>query len=194
MGRPDLTEIRRREILDAFEECVGRYGLEASSLEMVAKHAGMKRSILRHYIGNRDDLVVALAERVVAKYRQAFEAFGETITENDRVEAILSYFFPSQPIETTADILVVESLIAASEQLPRVRELMFGYVDGLVTSLAKHLILAFPKAGKQRCWRIAYGVVSVCFNQESLAPMQLPPRYLRSARYCAQLMIQSLAY
>ena len=54
MGRPDLTEVRTAEILDAFERCVARFGLEGSSLERDAEEAGMKRSILRHYIGNRN--------------------------------------------------------------------------------------------------------------------------------------------
>ena len=60
MGRPNLTEVRTAEILDAFERCVARYGLEGSSLERVAEEAGVKRSILRHYIGNRDEMITGL--------------------------------------------------------------------------------------------------------------------------------------
>ena len=37
MGRPSLTEVRTVEILDAFERCVARYGLEGSSLERIAE-------------------------------------------------------------------------------------------------------------------------------------------------------------
>jgi hypothetical protein len=32
----------------------GSFGLEGSTLERVAEHAGMKRSVVRHYLGNRD--------------------------------------------------------------------------------------------------------------------------------------------
>ena len=41
MGRPNLTEVRTSEILDAFERCVARFGLEGSSLERVAEEAGI---------------------------------------------------------------------------------------------------------------------------------------------------------
>ena len=83
MGRPNLTEIRSAEILDAFERCVARYGLEESSLERVADEAGMKRSILRHYVGNREDLVQGLAERVVTKYRQNLREFLVAVSNKD---------------------------------------------------------------------------------------------------------------
>ena len=192
MGRPNLSEVRTAEILDAFERCVARFGLEGSSLERVAEEADMKRSILRHYIGNRDQMIVALAERVVRKYQEAFQGFLEHVSDKDRTTQLLSYFFPNKPAESTNDILVVEALIAAGEQYPDVRKLMFGYVDGLVTKLAKQLRLAFPKARKQDCWNVAYGVVSICFNQESLSPMQLPPKYLKAARTCSEALVNSL--
>ena len=192
MGRPKLTEIRTVEILDAFERCVARYGLEGSSLERVAEEAGMKRSILRHYIGNRDEMIVALAERVVGKYRQAFQDFLDQTTNKNRPKQLLSYFFPDSPVESTEDILVVEALIAASEQNSQVRSLMFSYVDGLVGDLSKQLRVAFPNASSQKCWSVAYGVVSICFNQESLSPMRLPPKYLRAARSCSEALIYSL--
>ena len=65
MPRPDLTEQRTAEILDAFERCIVRHGLDGSSLEKIGEEAGMKRPILRHYVGNREALVMALAERVI---------------------------------------------------------------------------------------------------------------------------------
>lgn len=192
MGRPNLTEARTAEILDAFERCVARFGLEGSSLERVAEEAGMKRSILRHYIGNRDEMIVALAERVVRKYQVAFQEFLDYISDKNRATQLLSYFFPDKPAESTGDILVVEALIAAGEQYPDVRQLMFGYVDGLVGDVSRQLRLAFPSASKQQCWNVAYGVVSICFNQESLSPMQLPPKYLKAARASAKALVQSL--
>ena len=192
MGRPNLTEVRTAEILDAFERCVARFGLEGSSLERVAEEAGMKRSILRHYIGNRDEMIVALAERVVSKYRGAFLEFLGQTSDKNRTKELLSYFFPDKPVESTEHVLVVEALIAAGEQHPDVRQLMFGYVDGLVGDVSKQLRLAFPNASKQQRWGVAYGIVSICFNQESLSPMRLPPKYLKAARACAEVLVESL--
>lgn len=194
MGRPDLTEVRTTEILDAFERCVARYGLAGSSLERVAEEAGMKRSILRHYIGNRDDLIHALVDRVVSKYRGYLQTFVDSISEDRRVEQLLKFFFPDEPLETTDGILVVEALIAAGDEYPRVRQIMAEYIDDLVSITAQQLRLEYPSATRQQCWNVAYGVVSICFNQDSLSPLGLPRKYLSAARSCSRGLIESLAH
>ena len=84
MGRKSLAAARREEILDAFERCVVKYGLEGSSLEQIADEAGMKRSIIRHYIGNRDELVDQLVERAVGNYRaQVMQTFAQVTEAED---------------------------------------------------------------------------------------------------------------
>jgi len=192
MGRPNLTEVRTKEILDAFESCVARYGLEGSSLERVADAANMKRSILRHYIGNRDDLVTALAERVTANFRTGLQEYFADTSVSDRIRRVLVFLFPDQPSSSTESVLVVEALIAAGDKYPNVRELMLSYVEDLIKQITRELVAVFPSANRQRCWEVAYGIVSICFNQESLAPLGLTPKYLKAARSSARILIQSL--
>ena len=192
MGRPDLTEVRTAEILDAFERCVARFGLEGSSLERVAEEAGMKRSILRHYIGNRDDLINALADRVDAKYRSYLQGFVDSVSEDQRVKQLIEFFLPDQPFESSGSVLVVEALIAASEQYPRIREQMSAYIDDLVTTIAQQLRMAYPKATSKSCWNVAYGIVSISFNQESLISLNLSDKYLKAARKCAYQLVATL--
>lgn len=193
MGRPDLTEVRTAEILDAMERCVARHGLDGTSLEMVAEEAGMKRSILRHYIGNRDDLIIALATRVTDKYHEQLDAMIDSLPDEGRVDALLEFYFPTKQRHTTESLLVVEALIAASENFPRIREMMFGYVDRLVSSAAEQLRLEFPDTKPAECWNVAFGIVSACFNYESLLPLKLPPKYSRAAKDCSRRLIASLS-
>lgn len=58
-GRPSVQDQRRKQIIDAFIESVATKGLEQTSLEDVADTAGMQRAALRHFVGNRDDLIHA---------------------------------------------------------------------------------------------------------------------------------------
>ena len=150
MGRPDLTETRRAEILDAFEKCVARHGLTGSSLERVAEEAGMRRSILRHYIGNRDALVRALAERVVGKYKAELDVAFAAISTNS-TNHLIDFFFPSQPASSTESVLVIEALIAESDSSPEIAAIMREYVDALVSHTTRYLEATFPNATKQRC-------------------------------------------
>lgn len=59
VGRPSVQDVRQREIVDAFIELVSISGLEHVSLDDIAKKAGVKRTALRHFVGNRDELVRA---------------------------------------------------------------------------------------------------------------------------------------
>ena len=193
MGRPNLTKVRRAEILDAFERCVADYGLEGSSAERIAQEAGMKRSILRHYVGNREELIHALADRVVEKYRTGMEEYLRSTAEETPLDQLMGLLFPDQPIGTPETLMACEALIGSADKYPRVRKLMTSYVDDLVVASARLLRSAFPEAGHARCWAVAYGVVGLCFNQESLRPLQLPPRYPKAVRTCVDTLIESLS-
>ena len=192
MGRPDLTETRTAEILDAFERCVGRFGLEGSSLELIAEEAGMKRSILRHYVGNRDELVLALTNRVVNKYQRQLDDFASSISPEGRIDQLIQFMLPHRSKATTESIVVIESLIAASEANEEIRAAMLSYVDAVVEMISKQLKLQFSNRTRKECWDVAYGVVCIWFNQESLGPLSLPPKYLKATRSCMRILIGSL--
>ena len=57
MARPERGEERREQILNAFEVCVGKKGLEGTTLSDVAREAGLPRPLLRHFMGNREEMV-----------------------------------------------------------------------------------------------------------------------------------------
>lgn len=59
VGRPSVQDERQRQIVDAFIELVAISGLEHVSLDDVASKAGVQRAALRHFVGNRDELVRA---------------------------------------------------------------------------------------------------------------------------------------
>ena len=152
----------------------------------------MKRSILRHYVGNRDDLVDALAQRVIGKYGDRMQRFFGSLSDARPIEDMLAFFFPSKPVQTSQGLMVIESLIAAGEDNPEIRERVSQYVEQVVTMTADLLREVHPDAGRQQCWHVAYGIVSMWFNQESLAPLGLPAKYAKGARDCARRLIETL--
>ena len=71
-GQTSLAESRRAQILDAYEECVLQFGMEARSLEAIADQAGIKRSVVRHDMGNRAELRRAFVERIISRATRAY--------------------------------------------------------------------------------------------------------------------------
>lgn len=193
MPRPDLTEERTALILDAFARCVARQGLDATSLENVADEAGVKRSILRHYIGNRDDLVLALAQRSITRYRADVVTMIESLPETRPAHALLDYLFWDHGMDSADDVQVVEAMIAAAGRDERIRALVKAWVDEFIQAVADTLHRHFPGADKSRCWSAAYGVVGIYNNHESLVQLRLPDTYRRAGRAAAEALVETLA-
>ena len=67
MGRPKKDEARKEEILEAFERCVIREGITSTTLQKVADEAGLPRSLVRYFVGNRDEMIGLLISRVIGR-------------------------------------------------------------------------------------------------------------------------------
>ena len=97
MGRPSLGAQRREQILEAFERCLVTHGLEATTLEAVAAEAGVQRAAIRHFVGNRDELIAASVDHLTQKYRASYaEELRSLDPTGDRLGAILDYLFLSK--------------------------------------------------------------------------------------------------
>ncbi len=192
MPRPDLTEQRTEQILDAFERCVVKYGLDGSSLEKIGNEAGMKRTILRHYVGNREELILELANRVVEQWNEQLRLLRAAPAGNDPARALIGYLFDDMDGQSADSILVAENLIAAAERYPEVGKLMRQYVEDLTRTISERLKLVHPNSKRPRRWKIAYGIVAILFNDASLVPLGLCSKYNKAAKDCALLLVDTL--
>lgn len=89
VGRPSVASERRQQILDAVEECVLRYGLEGSTLERIAAEAGVSRSNLAHFVGNRDEIIEAALTLSVDRYVDGMQAQLSDLPVEDRLGAYI---------------------------------------------------------------------------------------------------------
>lgn len=96
MPRPSIAAERREEILAAFEVCALRKGLAATTLADVAQEAGLPRPLVRHFIGNRADMVTGLIQRMMQRASgaidSALKAAGEQRDE-ELLQIVLSKTF-----------------------------------------------------------------------------------------------------
>ena len=192
MGRPSKKQERTEEILQAFQRCVARFGLEGSSLERIAEEAGLQRSLVRHFVGNRDDLIAMLADRVIAQSDAQWSAFLEMLPPQGAVEALLEGLFH----EASSDpefVLVIESLIFASSQKPELQQLMQQWLKRFTDDVTGIIARDFPQNSAEDLSAVAFGIVSLYFNLDSLAPIGLNDQYREPAFKAAQRLINSLS-
>ena len=192
MGRPSLKKQRSAEILAAFERCVARSGVAGSTLKRIAEEAGVKRTLLRHYIGNREELVFALGAKIERRFIEQTDALFDALPEEGRVDALVTHLFHPSAQTSAQDIAIAQALITASETYPELGERMRAWVLRFDAGLCKELAAEYPHASKADVQAVSYGVLGIYFNVDSLAPLALPQRFGRAARRAAQRLIQTL--
>jgi len=96
MARAKIEDERKEQILKAFEACVIRHGLAKTTLQKVADEAGLPRSLVRYFVGNRDSMVDLLIARMIdrgeATLADAQQA-GRANTLNDLIDTVFERTF-----------------------------------------------------------------------------------------------------
>lgn len=190
MPRRDLSEERTEQILDAFERCIIRHGLESSSLEKVAEEAGMKRPIIRHYVGNRDDLILALTERFVERDRRRTLEMMAALGEGDRIDVLLRILFSRTTAASAESILIYENLILLAGRSEMIRNRIAERTTEFLDALEGELLRAFPEGSGHR--DVAWGILSLYYNHVSLQPLQLAPEVTGDSHASARRLVDGL--
>jgi AcrR family transcriptional regulator len=192
MGRPKKDEARKEEILEAFERCVIREGITSTTLQKVADEAGLPRSLVRYFVGNRDEMIGLLISRVIGRaYRPLREL--DSPDASFPLHELLDYLFAGAFLNNTTNS-VVDRLweIANSDESVR-NELKNMYTnfkamieksmkaEGLGTSAAQRAGAA------QLLLSLAYGEAS--FNQLGMNSGKKD-----NARNLAGIVVSQLAY
>lgn len=190
MARPDLSAERSEQILDAFSRCVARSGLDATSLEGVAGEAGVRRSIIRHYIGNRDDLVAAFLDRLGARLQQQNDDMRAWFIANPGVGSLPHYLFWDAPDD---ELPVLESVFSAARRNPAIAARVENWLQGFADALGSVLRASFPEADQEDITTVAHGLAAIYNNHQSMLTLGAPPRYRAMALAAAEVLIASLA-
>lgn len=191
MPRPSVKAERTEEILDAFERCVALYGVEGSTLERIAEAAGLRRSLLRHYLGNREDLLQALVERFLAQSARETELLFASLPKRGRAAKLIDYLFDETYADTQA-ILVADALVAASAHRPELAPKLRKWTEDFAARIAEELGRSFPAAKPAALKEVAAGVVGIFFTVDSLAPLGPMPRFRAASKAAAQRLVSSL--
>ncbi len=191
MGRPSKKAERTEEILQAFYRCVARYGIEGSTLERIAEESGLKRSLVRHFVGNRDELISLLVERVIDQSDNQWRAFIDSLPAAQVSAPLLEGLFCDQYSDAEY-ILVIESLIFAAGRDETLRQRMQQWLQRFTDDVVMLLQRDYPSADIDSLEAVSFGIISIYFNLDSLAPLAMNQHYRQPARTAAQRLIDSL--
>lgn len=192
MGRPSLQEQRTAEILTAYELCVARHGLDGATQERVAAQAGVKRTLLRHYLGNKDEMVEALIKHVVARFNSETDQMIAALPKIDRPKALLDILFGPLGVSETASVLTINALGAASDRFPKARTALLQAIARMHDTVAQELLRDYPGADNSDCHVAAFGICHLYFSIDSLMMLDPPKDWLDQARQAADVHLLKL--
>ena len=191
MARPDVRDKRRDQLLDAFEEIVARNGIEGATLARTAEVAGLARPLIRHNIGNREDLVAALVERFLEKSRDAMDGMLNELPPEKAIHVLVDWLFDKSYSDPQL-VRISSALITASADDPRLARKMRSWLREFIDRITFTLSASYPDAGKDRVDAVATGLTGIYFNIESLYPLGDIQSVSRASRNAAMLLVTSL--
>ena len=190
MGRPSKKAERTEEIFQAFQRCVIRFGLEGSTLERIAEEAGLQRSLVRHYVGNRSELVEQLAERTIEQSNQQWTALEAHLPATGISQPLLDILFD---YESSSDIsLLFQALLFSAAQDASLKQKLKDWTEHNITAISQLLRRDYPDADAGTLKSVAFGLLSLYFNLDSLSPLELMSDYRLPARQAAEQLLSAL--
>ncbi|WP_108879489.1 TetR/AcrR family transcriptional regulator [Anderseniella sp. Alg231-50] len=191
MARPDIKTERREQILDAFESCVSRYGVEGATLAKTAEMAGLARPLVRHNVGNRDELLEALVDRFLERTRNSMATMISALPAENKAKTAIDWLFDPKFSDPQL-VRVSNALIAASCENPSVAARMLVWLNDFITRLDELLADEFPDADPEKVAAATAGITGIYFNIEALYPLGDTDVLVAASKRAAIILLESL--
>ncbi len=191
MGRKSLARERRRQILDAFEECILERGLDRASIGAVAEAAGMDRTLVHHYFGTRDALESALVDRLLSSYKAERDAIVAALPDSGRLHPLLDYLFGPEFDDPRSSVLFDE-LFSASHRSPSTKARLREVYEEFEQITNAEIEKAFPRTAASQRHQVAYGIMCLADAASCLNGLGFPASRRSAARASAEALLRTL--
>lgn len=171
--------------------CVARYGISGLTLDKVAELARLARPLIRHNIGNRQQLIDAVTDHFIANSNAKMSELDGYLPEDAPLSAALDYLFETDNTDTTL-MLVAEALIAESANSNRIAGVMRDWLENFVARLSALAAREFPAASQAQCSIVATGITGIYFTVDSMSPIYGLTEFSSNAKKSALLLLEQL--
>jgi AcrR family transcriptional regulator len=85
--RPDVSEERKNQILDAAEDVFTRKGFDDARMDDIAEGTGLSKGALYWYFKSKDDLIIAVLDRIfMVAFKQLETDKGQHLSETELIQ------------------------------------------------------------------------------------------------------------
>lgn len=192
MPRPSLKDQRSAEILDAYLTCVVHFGLEGATQERIAAEAGVKRPLLRHYLGNREDMIAALTDHVVAGFSDTTQELAGHFSETGTPEQLIDALFSEDRGHDPRLMLAYQAMVTAADNYPGMREPLLQSFADFLAVIEAILARAHSDAAPALIRAVAQGIAASVLSIDALAPVSPPKSWRADLKTAAEMLAKAL--
>ena len=160
-------------------------------MERIAEEAGLRRSLLRHYVGNREALLKALVDRFLRKSQEDVDLLFASLPEEGRAAALIEILF-NDAYSDTHFVLVSDALVAATPRHPDLGPRLRRWTEDFAGAIVEELQGSFPAADPGAVREVAVGVVGIYFTVDSLTLLGPMTNYRAASKRAAQRLVSTL--
>ncbi|MDZ4046291.1 MAG: TetR/AcrR family transcriptional regulator [Rhodoglobus sp.] len=143
MARPTVAAERRDQIIEATLQTVAQHGIAGTSLDRIAEAAGMSRGHVRHFVGNRDQLLAETARHVFSDETGTLTILPSTL---ESFTDALDYLFGEDFTRSDAENAVVLGFVELSRTNPAIAEVLAEAYGSTRSRLAELAASQYPHA------------------------------------------------
>lgn len=190
MARPSVAAERREQILDATMTTIAEHGIRGATLDRIADTAGMSRGHVRHFVGNRDRL---LLDTAVAVFGDDSGRVSSILPPGvDDISNALDYLFGVEFLSPDRENAVVLGLVELSRTTPPIADVLTASYTATRTQLAQLVAQAYPDASADACLTVAYGVLTCALGSVFLGDFDADPSRMTHSRAAAEALLSTL--
>lgn len=189
MARPSKAPERLQQIADATIRTIAKYGYAATTLDRIAEESGLARGHIRHYAGNRQEVIRAAAEQYYFGETGTSTFFPEHVHSADQA---MSYLFGKEFIGTREENAVIFGFIEAARVDPEISDILLKAYFGAEIELAGLLQPEYPEAPQKLLRNVAFSIVSIAIHNVFLLDISSHAKTTTLAQTSAQLALTSL--
>lgn len=190
MGRRSLVSERRPHIIASAKSAVAKYGLAGATQQRISEEAGLSRSHIRHYVGNRDDVLDEVWESTIGPYldhlrRAVAEASDDAVLDN-----VLDYLF-GPLLARNEDDAVIEAFLTVAvhdRELGLRMHKSYSAIEEEIT----HAIRRVTGADHERAGALAYALICMTAGNSTMSTLPFPKSRTQHMPQIAKRMIQAV--
>ncbi|AZS38048.1 HTH-type transcriptional regulator BetI [Microbacterium lemovicicum] len=190
MARPSIAAERRDQIIDATMTTIAEYGIRGATLDRIADAVGMSRGHVRHFVGNRDRLLMDTAIFVFAD--ETGEVGSLLPADVAEIGDALEYLFGEVFLSPDRENAVVLGLVELSRTTPAIADVLTSAYSATREQLLDLVSAAKPDAPYDAQATVAYGLLMCALGSVFLGDFDVDPARLTRSRAAAEALVASL--